>query len=91
MGIYTLSGDFLKTYSLPYTLREDFVRSMKRLNEERVEIFLGNHMQHNHTEQKAELIKSGSKLAFVDPDEWQTYNLWCIENLEKMIKKENGE
>lgn len=91
MGINTLCKEFLDKYGLPYSLRDDFVRSMLRLNEEHVDIFLGNHMQHNHTEQKAELIKSGNKLAFVDPDEWQTYNLWCIENLEKMIKKENGE
>ena len=89
MGINTLSGDFLNKYSLPYTLREDFVRSMKRLNEERVEIFLGNHMQHNHTEKKAELVKNGDKYAFVNPEEWNPYNLWCIENLENMIKKEN--
>ena len=89
MGINTLSGDFLNKYSLPYTLREDFVRSMKRLNEERVEIFLGNHMQHNHTEKKAELLKKGDKYAFVNPEEWNPYNLWCIENLENMIKEEN--
>ena len=45
-------------------------------------------MQHNHTEKKAELIKSGSSLAFIDPSEWQPYNLWCIEDLKKMIEKE---
>ena len=89
LGINTLSKSFLDQYSLPYTLREDFVRSMKRLNEEKVDIFLGNHMQHNHTEKKAELLKSGNNLAFVDPSEWQPYNLWCVENLKKMIEKEN--
>lgn len=88
MGINTLSRDFLDKYSLPYTLRDDFVRSMKRLNEERVEIFLGNHMQHNNTEGKAELVKKGDKYAFVNADEWGPYNLWCIENLKSMIEKE---
>ena len=88
MGINTLCKEFLDKYDLPYTLREDFVRSMLRLNQEKVDIFLGNHMQHNHTERKAELVRSGNRLAFVDPDEWQAYNLWCIKNLENMIKKE---
>ena len=88
MGINTLCKEFLEKYDLPYTLREDFVRSMLRLNEEHVDIFLGNHMQHNHTERKAELVRSGNRLAFVDPSEWQAYNLWCIKNLENMIKKE---
>ena len=61
---------------------------MLRLNEENVDIFLGNHMQHNNTEEKAEKLKNGDKYAFVNPDEWRQYNLWCIENLENMIKQE---
>ena len=89
MGINTLCKEFLDKYSLPYTLREDFVRSMLRLNEEKVDIFLGNHMQHNHTEKKDELVKAGNTHAFVDASEWQPYNLWCIENLENMIRREN--
>lgn len=89
MGINTLSREFLDAYALPYSLREDFVRSMRRLNEEHVDIFLGNHMQHNDTVGKAERVRGGEKLAFVKPDEWQRYNLWCIENLEKLIQEEN--
>lgn len=88
MGINTLCREFLDKYSLPYTLREDFVRSMLRLSEERVDIFLGNHMQHNKTEQKAELLKKGDKYAFVNGSEWNEYALWCIKNLEKMIEGE---
>ena len=89
MGINSLGKDFLDKYALPYTLRDDFIRSMLRLNEERVDIFLGNHMQQNHTEEKAERIKAGNTHAFVDPSEWQPFNLWCIQNLERMIEKEN--
>ena len=88
-GFNTLCRKFLDKYDLPYKLREDFVRSMLRLCEEKVDIFLGNHMQQNNTEKKAELIKAGDRLAFVDPTEWQTYNLSCIKNLENMIRKEN--
>ena len=88
MGINTLSREFLDKYQLPYTLRDDFLRSMKLLSKESVDVFLGNHMQHNHTEEKAERVKSGDRLAFVDPDEWKAYNLWCIENLNAMIERE---
>ena len=90
MGINTLSKEFLDKYNLPYSLRDDFRNSMLRLNEEKVDIFLGNHMQHNNTEEKAEKLKNGDKYAFVNPDEWRQYNLWCIENLENMIKQEEG-
>ena len=89
MGINTLSREFLDTYALPYSLREDFVRSMRRLNEERVDIFLGNHMQHNDTTGKSARVRAGEALAFVKADEWQAYNLWCIQNLDSLIRKEN--
>ncbi len=91
MGINTLSREYLTKYSLPFSLRDDFRRSMRRLNEEKVDIFLGNHAPHNHTPEKSARVKAGEKYAFVDPEEWQQYNLWCIENLENMIREENHE
>ena len=91
MGINTLCKAFLDKYDLPYSLREDFVKAMLRLNEEKVDIFLGNHMQHNKTESKAERLKAGDKYAYIDASEWQPYNLWCIDNLNAMIARENAE
>lgn len=91
MGINTMCKEFLNKYGLSYSLREDFVKSMLRLNEEKVDIFLGNHMQHNKTETKSRLLKEGNKYAFVDASEWQPYNLWCIENLNAMIEREKAE
>ena len=88
MGINTLCREFLDAYGLPYSLRDDFTNSMLRLAKEKVDIFLGNHMQHNRTAEKAERVKAGDKYAFVDPAEWEAYNLWCIENLANMVRKE---
>ena len=87
MGINTLYREFLDKYNLPYKLRDDFKASMLRLNDETVDIFLGNHMQHNNTEEKALKVKNGDSYAFVNPDEWKPFNLWCIKNLEDMINK----
>lgn len=70
MGINTLTDEFLSRYNLPFSLRDDFRNSMKRLNEEHVDIFLGNHMQHNDTLGKAEQVKNGERDAFIDPTEW---------------------
>ena len=39
MGMNTLTDEFLTGYNLPFSLREDFRNSMKRLNEEHVDIF----------------------------------------------------
>ena len=80
MGINTLSTAYLKRYDLPFSLRDDLVNSMKRLKNERVDIFLGNHMQHNHTLEKAKRLENGDKYAFVNPDEWAAYCEWVIEN-----------
>ena len=35
---------------------------------EKIDIFLGNHMQHNHTEEK---VRNGEEYAFVNRDEWK--------------------
>ena len=91
MGINTMAKAFLDKYGLPYSVREDFVKAMHRLNEEKVDIFLGNHMQHNKTESKAKLLQEGNKYAYVDESEWKPYNLWCIDNLNAMIARENAE
>ncbi len=88
MGINTLSREFLKKYNLPLDLREAFRESMLRLNREKVDIFLGNHAGHNHTVEKSRLVAKGNKYAFIKPDEWAEYNLWCIRNLDSMIEKE---
>ena len=87
MGINTLSDEFLSRYNLPFSLREDFQNSMKRLNKEQVDIFLGNHMQHNDTLGKYERLKNGETDAFINPFEWVSYNEWCIENLKNVEKK----
>jgi metallo-beta-lactamase class B len=88
MGTNTLTREFLEKYSLPFTLRDDFRRSMLRLAKEKVDIFLGNHMQHNKTPEKMERLLAGDKYAFVNPGEWSPYSLWCIKNLDDMVKKE---
>lgn len=89
MGINTMSREFLDKYHLSYDCRDKFFVAMDRLAEEHVDIFLGNHMQHNKTIKKTECVLLGDKFAFVNADEWKPYNMWCKENLSNMISKEN--
>ena len=88
MGVNTLSAEYLNKYHLPFSLRDDFKNSMLRLNKEKVDIFLGNHMQHNNTLLKYQEIQKGNNKAFVNQNEWKPYNLWCIENLQNMVNEE---
>lgn len=92
MGINTMSKEYLTDHGLPFSLRDDFIRAMHRLNEEPVEVFLGNHMGHNDTAGRYRMMQQGNALAFVDPAAWVNANHWYIKNLkENMIDKENKE
>lgn len=88
MGINTMCREFLDKYNLSYDCRENFRNAMDRLAKEHVDIFLGNHMQHNHTPERYKELINGNKKAFVNPDEWSVYCKWAKENMENMIREE---
>ncbi len=71
MGRNTMTREFLDRYGLSYDCREQFLWAMDRLAEEKVDIFLGNHMQHNRTPEKTVALQRGDRYAFVDPTEWK--------------------
>ena len=89
MGINTMSRKFLEKYGLSFQCREDFKAAMDRIAKEHVDIFLGNHMQHNHTPERYKLVVAGDQEAFVHPEEWAEYAQWAKQNLIQMEEKEN--
>lgn len=68
MGINTLSAEFLNKYNLPFSLREDFKNSILRLNKETVDVFLGNHMQHNYTLEKRKNLQVINMILWIKPN-----------------------
>ena len=90
MGINTMCREFLEKYDLPFTLREDFKKAMDRLAEEKVDIFLGNHMQHNNTPERYQRLMAGDKDAFVDQTTWSEYAVWAKNNLIRMEEQEKN-
>lgn len=84
MGINTMSRKYLEKHGLPLSLREDFKAAMNRIAKEKVDIFLGNHMQHNHTAERYRLVKAGDLEAFVHPEDWARYAAWAKQNLIQM-------
>lgn len=89
MGVNTMCREFLDKYNLSYDCRNKFCEAMVRLSNEKVDIFLGNHMQHNKTLEKYNLLCQENKDAFVNPEEWKEYCLWAKENLLYLIRKED--
>lgn len=88
MGTNTMCKSFLEKYGLSFACREQFKAAMERLSHEKVDIFLGNHMQHNETPKRYERLLAGEKDAFVCPKAWAEYALWAKENLIRMEREE---
>ena len=88
MGINTMCKSFLEKYGLPFDCREQFKKAMDRLSREKVDIFLGNHMEHNQTPERYARLIDGEKEAFVCPGAWSAYALWAKENLIRMEREE---
>lgn len=88
MGTNTMCAEFLDKYGISYDCREKFLNAMDRLSMLRVDIFLGNHADHNKTEQKYKELINGNANAFIVENEWSTFALWAKNNLINMIAKE---
>ncbi len=90
MGRNTMCREFLDKYGLSYDCREQFLQAMDRLSEERVDIFLGNHMQHNDTPKKTAALLGGDKYAFINPTEWKSRIEGYKAGVLAMLEKEKG-
>ena len=55
--------------------REDYANSLKRLLEEKVDIFIGNHVWNNDTEERGKRLLAGGKNEFIDSEEWEKFLL----------------
>ena len=51
-GTNTLKKAFLEEHNLPFDYRQKMMDSLHKLKNEKVELFLGNHLPNNHTEEK---------------------------------------
>ncbi len=69
--------------------REDYRRSVHRLRQERVDVFLGNHTWNNDTENKAKLLGKTGENPFVDAGLWQQFLDFCEKRLDQVIQSES--
>ena len=71
-GLNTLCRPFIERYSRTQA-REQFVHSLRKTQDEQVDITLGNHAPQNRTLEKRTRLSagSGSDNPFIDPSEWQ--------------------
>lgn len=67
--------------------REDYRASVHRLQNEKVDVFLGNHTWNNDTAGKA-AKGTGKGNPFVDPALWHTFLTYCEKRLDEVIAKD---
>jgi metallo-beta-lactamase class B len=68
-GLNTLSDEYLKKYRLSPERRKDYLDSIRRLREQKVDIFIGAHPNQNDTLGKRARMKEGAN-PFIDPEAW---------------------
>ena len=88
-GINSLQSDYIRKYHLE---KEDwrgaFRKSILRLRQEKVDLFIGNHAGQNQTPERCRRLLDGDPLAFVDPGSWTRFLDECEANLNRLEKED---
>lgn len=73
-GLNTMSKSYMDKYNLPYSIRQDFLDGIDRVINEKVEVFLGNHIGDNKHFEKLEAQKNGAKEnPFIETESWKLF------------------
>ena len=68
--------------------REDYRNSLHRLQKEKVDVFIGNHVWNNDTAVKGELLLKTGENRFIDPNLWHEFLDFCEKRLDEVISKD---
>lgn len=68
--------------------REDYRRSVERLQKEDVDVFIGNHVWNNQTDERAEALLTTGENKFIDSEIWHTFLDYCMKRLECLIAED---
>ncbi len=68
--------------------REDYRNSLHRLQKEKVDVFIGNHVWNNDTAVKGELLLKTGENKFIDGNLWNEFLAFCEKRLNDVISKD---
>ena len=88
VGINSMKSPFLTKYGLSFSCRENFLRGLDKVENEHVDIFIGNHVGNNHTEEKIAQKKTGGDNPFIDPTEWKKFICACRNRVQKLMEED---
>ena len=87
-GIPQMANNFLNKGGLSLAQREHYFQSVARLEQEHVDIMVGNHSWQNHTTENAAILAETGENRFIDPEAWPRLLTGCREGLIRQIRKE---
>ena len=88
-GVKQVTKDYLDGKGLYYHQRGDFFASLRKMRDEKVDLFIGNHSWQNHTKENAEILHASGENRFIDPTAWSRFIKKTEESLRSMIAKES--
>ena len=83
VGTNTMDKNGLEKYNRDASCREEHLKGLLKVREEKVDICLGNHIKNNDTEGKIKRVLDGESDAFIDRGEWVRF----IDSRIKRIKE----
>ncbi len=87
-GTNQLKKAYMDKNNVPYRMRGEFFRSIERLKDEKVDVFVGNHSWNNNTPQKYEKSLNGGENPFIDSTEFVSFLEKVKLDLENIIAEE---
>ena len=88
----TFGGAGANTLASPWfdydNCREDYVKSLNKLRNEKVDVFLGNHVWNNDTLNKANILRNTGENKFIDDKLWNEFLDFCEKRLNEVIESE---
>lgn len=88
-GTQQLKKEFLHRYGCSWLNRGLYFRSVARLKQERVDIFLGNHTWNNQTLEKYQQMPVSDRNPFLDGSGWLPFLEKCERSAEEVILRES--
>ena len=68
--------------------REEYRNSLHRLKNEKVDVFIGNHVWNNDTAVKGEMLLKTGENRFIDQNLWHEFLEFCEKRLDEVIAKD---
>ena len=91
-GCNTLERDFIISRNLSLDVRQKYIDSIKKIKDETVELFLGNHLGNNQTEEKLLLLDTSEVNPFIENSqkEWEAFLDGRLLAIRRIIEKESN-